>query len=61
MPRRTEKMIKVLVLTKGGECEHKIMTNDQFLSSIREHKLPFRDLRMILKASESRRKIAHLD
>ena len=59
MPRKTEKMIKVLELTKDGECDHKIMTNDQFLASIREHKLPFRDLRMILKASESSRKAAH--
>ena len=51
-------MIKLLVLTKSGDCEHKNMTNDQFISSIREHKLPFRDLRMILKTSKTSRKVA---
>ena len=55
----TYKMIKVLVLNKNGECEHKNMTRDQFVSSVKEHRLPARDLRMILKAAEARKKIAY--
>ena len=58
-PGKTKEMIKVLHLTKSGDCQHECLTNDQFLASIREYKLPFRDLRMILKASESSSKATH--
>ena len=47
-------MIHALLLTKDGDCEHQDMTNHQFLSSVKKHKLSMRDQQMILKSTDSR-------
>ena len=46
--------MKVLVLTKAGDFDHKRMTQDQFITSLKEHSLSYRDLMLIMKASDGR-------
>ena len=53
-------MIQVLVLSKSGVCEHKDMTHQQLLSSIKQHKLSLRDQRTILRATDLKQNVAIL-
>ena len=52
-------MIRLLEIKRNGDCEQKSLTQNEFLSSISESKLPFRDLRMIIKSSQTLCKARH--
>ena len=52
-------MIRMLEIKKNGDCEQKSLTQNEFLSSISDSKLPFRDLRMIIKSSQTLGKARH--
>jgi len=52
-------MIRILEIRNSGDCEHKSLSQNEFLSSISDNKLPFRDLRMIIKSSQTLSKARH--
>ena len=45
-------MIHIMEIKNTGESEEKHLKNHDFLHSLSEKRLPFRDLRMILKCSD---------
>lgn len=52
-------MLRVLELSRDGEVNDRIVSREQFLSTIGEHNLPFRDLRMLMKSSPALSKARH--
>jgi len=49
----TATTIQLLELRRSGDCRRMTLTQDEFINSLSEHKLPFRDLRMLLKSTEA--------
>eukprot|EP00092_Neocalanus_flemingeri_P002018 GFUD01002151.1.p1 GENE.GFUD01002151.1~~GFUD01002151.1.p1 ORF type:complete len:420 (-),score=120.15 GFUD01002151.1:146-1405(-) len=45
-------MTKVLVFKKNGDCEPQWKTQNEFLSSLKEHNLPARDLKLLLRSCD---------
>jgi len=45
--------IQVMELSKSGECDRMSLTQDKFINSLSGCKLPFRDLRMLLKSTDT--------
>jgi len=43
----------VLELTKDGTSKKLLLTPDEFITSLGKHRLPFRDVKMLLKASQT--------
>lgn len=44
--------IQLTELRRTGQCTKMVLTQDEFINSLSDHKLPFRDLRMLLKSTE---------
>lgn len=45
--------IKVLELSRNGDTVHRNMTKNDFIDSLQEYRLPLRDLRMLVKSSDT--------
>ena len=45
--------IKVLELGRNGDTVHRNMTKNDFIDSLQEYRLPLRDLRMLVKSSDT--------
>ena len=48
-------MTKLLVFKKNGDFEPQQLSQDEFLSSLKEHNLPCRDLKLLLRSCDSGR------
>jgi len=53
------KRIDLLQLKKTGECQKISMSQEEFVNSLSDYKLPFRDLRMLLKSTGSLSRTRH--
>jgi len=47
-----EGRIQVMELLRSGDCRRMTLTQDEFVNSLSDYKLPFRDLRMLLKSTD---------